>query len=69
MIVMCLPQYGEFRCGYDKDEGDTRMVVYGIRYVIENYLLKQWTVQDVEQAALFYQYAGCSALAPSPGLP
>ena len=39
-----------------KDTEDTRMVVYGIRYLLETYLLRHWTVDDVEKAALFYRY-------------
>ena len=48
-------QYGEFRCGFNRDTKDTRMVVYGIRYLLETYLLRQWTVEDVEKAAKFYR--------------
>ena len=48
-------QYGEFRQGYNKDLTDTRQVVYGIRYLIENYIARQWTVEDVERAELFYK--------------
>ena len=49
-------QYGEFRSGYDKDTSDTRLVWYGLRYIVENYLLRQWTVEDVERADLFFRY-------------
>ena len=45
--------YGEFRKAHP-DSNDDRIVYYGIRYIVENYLEKRWTVQDVEQAALFY---------------
>lgn len=38
-----------------KDTEDTRLVVYGIRYLLETYLLRQWTVGDVEKAAIFYR--------------
>eukprot|EP00195_Chlamydomonas_chlamydogama_P007155 CAMPEP_0202896810 /NCGR_PEP_ID=MMETSP1392-20130828/5728_1 /ASSEMBLY_ACC=CAM_ASM_000868 /TAXON_ID=225041 /ORGANISM="Chlamydomonas chlamydogama, Strain SAG 11-48b" /LENGTH=503 /DNA_ID=CAMNT_0049582287 /DNA_START=382 /DNA_END=1893 /DNA_ORIENTATION=+ len=47
--------YGEFRCGYSKDTSDTRIVSYGIRYLIDNYISRQWTMEDVERASLFYQ--------------
>lgn len=47
--------YGEFRCGYDKDKADTRMAWYGMRYVIENYVARRWTMEDVERADLFYK--------------
>ena len=49
------PQYGEFRVGYQKDQEDTRIVSYGIRYIIDNYISKQWTLEDVERADLFYK--------------
>ena len=48
-------QYGEFRSGFDRDTEDTRMVVYGIRYLLETYLHRQWTVEDVEKADKFYR--------------
>ncbi|KAF9580911.1 hypothetical protein BGW38_002251, partial [Lunasporangiospora selenospora] len=46
--------YGEMRQAYDKDPNDNRIVFYGIRYIIENYIDKQWTLQDVAQAEAFY---------------
>ncbi|CAG9465634.1 unnamed protein product [Pedinophyceae sp. YPF-701] len=52
--------YGEFRRGFEKDVEDTRFVCFGMRYIIENYLLRQWTMQDVEMADAFYK----SHLAP-----
>ncbi|GAB4816246.1 hypothetical protein N2152v2_003292 [Parachlorella kessleri] len=48
-------QYGEFRSGYDRDTSDSRLVWYGLRYIVENYLLRQWTVEDVERADLFFR--------------
>ncbi|KAI8913558.1 nicotinate phosphoribosyltransferase family-domain-containing protein [Gorgonomyces haynaldii] len=47
--------YGEFRGGYDKDIEDTRIVFYGMRYIIDNYIAKQYTVQDVEEASKFFE--------------
>ncbi|KAF9128328.1 hypothetical protein BGW39_005169 [Mortierella sp. 14UC] len=47
--------YGEMRQAYDKDPNDSRMVAYGIRYIIENYVAKKWTLQDVEQAEVFFK--------------
>lgn len=38
-------QYGEFRSGYDKDTEDTRIVWFGIRYIVETYLNRRWTLQ------------------------
>ncbi len=46
---------GSFAVAFDRDTEDTRMVVYGIRYLLETYLLRQWTVRDVEMAAKFYR--------------
>lgn len=40
--------YGEFRQGFNKDKTDTRMVAYGIRYLVENYIAKPWTMEDVD---------------------
>lgn len=47
--------YGEFRSGFENDETDTRIVFYGIRYIIENYVCIKYTVQDVEMASSFFQ--------------
>jgi hypothetical protein len=52
-----LSQYGEFRTGFNGDKEDTRMVVWGLRYVLENYVMRQWTVEDVERADIFYRYS------------
>ncbi|TPX71185.1 nicotinate phosphoribosyltransferase [Spizellomyces sp. 'palustris'] len=46
--------YGEFRTGFDKDLNDRRIVAYGIRYIIENYVAKQWTLEDVALAERFF---------------
>ncbi len=46
--------YGEFRDGFDKDKYDRRFVYYGIRYIIENYVNRQWTMRDVDCVAKFY---------------
>lgn len=50
-------QYGEFRQGFNKDKTDTRMVSYGMRYLVENYIAKPWTMEDVEMAEAFYRCA------------
>ncbi|KAI9142446.1 nicotinate phosphoribosyltransferase family-domain-containing protein [Paraphysoderma sedebokerense] len=46
--------YGEFRTSYDKDPNETRIVFYGIRYIIENYIAKPWTMQDLILAETFW---------------
>ena len=33
---------------------DDRVVIFGVRHVVEQYLNRQWTQDDVENAALFY---------------
>ncbi|KAF6250455.1 Quinolinate phosphoribosyl transferase [Scenedesmus sp. NREL 46B-D3] len=53
--------YGEFRTGYNKDEQDTRILVYGLRYILENYVMRPWTADDVEKADVFFK----THLAPS----
>lgn len=44
--------YGEFRGPYpfpNKDQiEDHRIVFYGIRYLLENYLMRRWTMDDVK---------------------
>lgn len=47
--------YGEFRSGFNKDKTDTRFVAYGIRYLIESYIAKQWTLEDVDRACIFFK--------------
>eukprot|EP00887_Chlorella_sp_A99_P003184 scaffold9.g3184.t1 len=46
--------YGEFRSGFDADTADTRLVFFGIRYIVETFLNRRWTVQEVEAADAFY---------------
>lgn len=48
-------QYGEFRCGYNGDKEDTRIVVYGLRYLLENYVMRPWTADDVDRADIFFK--------------
>ncbi|KAJ2783880.1 hypothetical protein H4R18_001436 [Coemansia javaensis] len=46
--------YAEFRHGLNKDAEDERIVFYGLRYVIEEYVQRQWTERDVDAAAAFF---------------
>ena len=46
--------YGEFRRGYDGDTADQRIVWYGIRHVLEQYIERRWTREDVDLADAFY---------------
>jgi Nicotinamide phosphoribosyltransferase, N-terminal domain len=53
--------YGEFRCGYDKDVDDQRMVHWGFRHLVESVLLRQWTEEDLRKAKSFYATHGVGA--------
>ncbi|KAJ3092991.1 hypothetical protein HK102_013265 [Quaeritorhiza haematococci] len=53
--------YGEFRAGFNKDTTDTRLIFYGIRHVIEQYVAKKWTVQDVILAEDFFKNHGAGS--------
>jgi nicotinamide phosphoribosyltransferase len=46
--------YGEFRAPFNGDKTDTRFVCYGMRYIVERYLLHQWTKADLDMAEHFY---------------
>ena len=50
-LMVC---YGEFRSGYLKDKTDTRLIVFGINYLLDNYLNIQWTYNDLYKIELFY---------------
>ena len=50
-------QYGEFRAGYNKDQTDTRVIFFGLRYVLDTHINKQWTRADVDAAARFFRCA------------
>ena len=52
---MCNVQYGEFRSGFDKDKTDTRLVYYGLRYILEHHVARRWTMDDVRKADAFYR--------------
>lgn len=40
--------YGEFRCSYENDPIDHRIIFFGLRYILDNYIAKQWTRQDLD---------------------
>jgi hypothetical protein len=46
--------YGEFRSPLELNKSDQRLVFYGIRYIIETWVNKQWTMEDVEKAEKFF---------------
>ncbi|KAJ2454306.1 hypothetical protein GGF42_003638 [Coemansia sp. RSA 2424] len=47
--------YCEFRHGFDKDTTDERMVFCGLRYIIEQYVARPWTLQDIDMAEAFFR--------------
>ncbi|ORX90887.1 hypothetical protein K493DRAFT_409623 [Basidiobolus meristosporus CBS 931.73] len=46
--------YGEFRAGFEDDTEDTRMILFGLRYIIETYVSKKWTLEELEKADKFF---------------
>ena len=46
--------YGEFRKPYDGDISDQRLVFYGLRYYLEEYVCQRWTDEDVDRAKAFF---------------
>lgn len=47
--------YGEFRTPFNGNKQDNRFVFYGMRYVIQTYLEKKWTLEDVTKSEMFYK--------------
>lgn len=47
--------YGEFRAPMEHNKSDHRFVFWGIRYVIEMWVNKRWTMEDLHKAELFYK--------------
>jgi nicotinic acid phosphoribosyltransferase len=45
--------YGECRTAFNKDPEDSRIVFYGLRYIIEQYISKKWTIEDIEGTEKF----------------
>jgi nicotinic acid phosphoribosyltransferase len=46
--------YSELRCGYNKDKEDTRILFYGIGYILEHYVNKKWSMDDIEKSEQFF---------------
>jgi len=46
--------YGEFRQSFEKNKEDQRILFYGIRYLVQSFLEKQWTMEDVNKCEQFY---------------
>ena len=47
--------YCEFRKSFEGDEADQRIIFYGFKQIIEEYLNKKWTIQDVEKSINFLE--------------
>mmetsp|Transcript_21608 Transcript_21608/g.30033 ORF Transcript_21608/g.30033 Transcript_21608/m.30033 type:complete len:563 (+) Transcript_21608:171-1859(+) len=63
--------YGEFRKGFmgkdgKHDEVDKRLIVYGVRYIVETFIHKQWTMKDVDDITLFYKQHKAPLATPYP---
>lgn len=43
--------YGEFRCGYDRDKADTRVVHFGVRHLVEQYLHRRYVLAPAHAAS------------------
>ncbi|KAJ1937601.1 hypothetical protein GGF37_005139, partial [Kickxella alabastrina] len=46
--------YAEFRHGFNNDSSDERMVFYGLQYIIDQYINRRWTAEDVEMSNHFF---------------
>ncbi|KAJ1898163.1 hypothetical protein LPJ66_002928 [Kickxella alabastrina] len=46
--------YAEFRHGFGNDSSDERMVFYGLQYIVDQYINRQWTAEDVEMSSHFF---------------
>ncbi|KAJ3124614.1 hypothetical protein HK100_011181 [Physocladia obscura] len=61
--------YSEFRQPYNGDTEDARIVLYGIRYIIDAYLNKPWTQSDLDKAVLFFKTHRSSLDSTTPHAP
>ena len=55
--------FGAFRKSYDGDQEDQRIVFHGIRYLIDSYICKKWTEEDLARSEAFFSmhHAGYTA--------
>ncbi|KAJ3075262.1 hypothetical protein HDU98_008738 [Podochytrium sp. JEL0797] len=58
--------YSEFRVPFNKDAKDHRIVLYGLRYIIQTYLEQQWTQADLDMAVEFFKTHKASLVADQP---
>ncbi|KAJ3383317.1 hypothetical protein HDU84_003724 [Entophlyctis sp. JEL0112] len=47
--------YSEFRSSFNHDPEDHRIVLYGLRYIIQRYLSVPWSQDDLNDAAKFFE--------------
>ena len=45
--------YGECRTAFNKDTSDARLVFYGLSYIVEQYISKKWTMEDIHATEKF----------------
>lgn len=46
--------YGEFRGSFEGDPEDHRILFFGLRYIVEHYVARRWTLESIDQGAQFY---------------
>ncbi|KAJ9071407.1 hypothetical protein DSO57_1037222 [Entomophthora muscae] len=46
--------YGAFRASFRRDPKDSRILFYGMRYLIEEYLNRRWTLEDLALSEAFF---------------
>ena len=46
--------YGEFRGPYQGQTDDHRFIFYGMRYLTQTFIERQWTMDDVDKCSKFY---------------
>lgn len=47
--------YGECRTSFNKDTEDSRIVFYGLGYILEKYINRKWTIDDLLETERFCQ--------------
>lgn len=47
--------YGECRTSFNKDLEDSRIVFYGLDYILEKYINRKWTIDDLLETERFCQ--------------
>lgn len=60
------PQYACFRSGFDRDVDDTRAVWFGVEHVVDEWVARRWTRDDVRAAAAFWSRHRAPGATPFP---